>query len=232
MASFDVLFQGHPFLASSIDEGCRSLVCFESVMSVTLCSELHSMPSSLIFQILDFSNGQFVLCTCLIWQSRFLQKITRDAEGLVTGLEGDLHLEGDFKKTKWKLTWLPVVDELVPLTLVDFDYLISKKKLEEGDEFQSFVKSDTRKEKAAWGDPNMRVLKKGDLLQLERKGYYIVDCADEPIVMFNIPDGRQKKWEHQHVGAKDAVGCQWFAFTNCFWACEANLTVSLHSPSP
>lgn len=44
----------------------------------------------------------------------------------------------------------------------------------------------------------MRTLSKGDVLQLERRGYYIVDVAfnpqqpDQPIVLFNIPDGRTK----------------------------------------
>lgn len=51
---------------------------------------------------------------------------------------------------------------------------------------------------ACAGDPNMRVLQKGDVLQLERKGYYIVDeplgakGPGRPIVLFSIPDGRMK----------------------------------------
>ena len=40
-----------------------------------------------------------------------------------------LHLEGSVKSTKLKLTWLPETSELVNLTLVDFDYLIAKKKV-------------------------------------------------------------------------------------------------------
>ncbi len=42
----------------------------------------------------------------------------------------------------------------------------------------------------------MRTLQKGDVLQLERKGYYIVDVPaakpGQPVVLFNIPDGRAK----------------------------------------
>lgn len=48
----------------------------------------------------------------------------------------------------------------------------------------------------ATGDLNMRALQQGDILQLERKGYYIVDeaytKAGKPMVLFNIPDGRAK----------------------------------------
>ena len=43
------------------------------------------------------------------------------------------------KKTKLKLTWLADIGDLVPLRLVDFDHLISKKKLEEGDDITDFV---------------------------------------------------------------------------------------------
>ncbi len=43
----------------------------------------------------------------------------------------------------------------------------------------------------------MRTLQKGDVIQLERKGYYIVDepltKPGKPIVLFLIPDGRDRK---------------------------------------
>jgi glutamyl-tRNA synthetase len=60
------------------------------------------------------------------------------------------------------------------------------------------VNPTTKFEKTAVGDPNMRTLQKGEILQLERKGYYIVDepygmkGSGRPIVLFCIPDGRSK----------------------------------------
>ncbi len=63
----------------------------------------------------------------------------KDVDGNVSRLEGVLHLDGDVKKTKLKLTWLADISDLVPLRLVDFDHLISKKKLEEGDDIADFV---------------------------------------------------------------------------------------------
>lgn len=59
------------------------------------------------------------------------------------------------------------------------------------------VNPETRFETAAQGDPNMRTLQKGDVIQLERKGYYIVDVPllkqGKPMVLFNVPDGKTKK---------------------------------------
>ena len=55
--------------------------------------------------------------------------IEKDQVGNITQLSGILHLEGSVKSTKLKLTWLPETSELVNLTLVDFDYLITKKKV-------------------------------------------------------------------------------------------------------
>jgi glutamyl-tRNA synthetase len=58
-----------------------------------------------------------------------MQSVTKDAAGQVTGVTAELNLAGDFKKTKLKLTWLADVPDLVPLTLTEFDYLITKKKV-------------------------------------------------------------------------------------------------------
>ena len=63
------------------------------------------------------------------WGNVIIKGIEKDQEGKVTQLTGVLHLEGSVKTTKWKLTWLPEINELVNLTLVEFDHLITKKKV-------------------------------------------------------------------------------------------------------
>ncbi|CAI5497800.1 unnamed protein product [Closterium sp. Naga37s-1] len=146
-----------------------------------------------------------------------------EGEGEVEAMEGVLHLEGSVKTTKLKLTWLADSDELVPLTLVELDYLITKKKvrwwdgvvldylitkrrrcagavvtkvLDEGDDFLAALNPRTRWEEAAVGDANMRNLQRGDIIQLERKGYYVCDQPlvrpHKPMVLIAIPDGRQR----------------------------------------
>lgn len=49
----------------------------------------------------------------------------------------------------------------------------------------------------AVGDPNLRLLSKGDKIQLERRGYFICDqpfiVNERPMVLFEIPDGHTAK---------------------------------------
>ncbi|KAF9597702.1 hypothetical protein IFM89_021189 [Coptis chinensis] len=52
----------------------------------------------------------------------------KENHGNVTQLTGVLHLEGSVKTTKVKLTWLPEIEDLINLSLLDFGYLIAKKK--------------------------------------------------------------------------------------------------------
>ena len=70
--------------------------------------------------------------------------------------------------------------------------------LEEEDDFDKFVNRDSWQEAAAVGDPNIRCLQAGDVLQLERKGFYKVDAAlvrpgaEQAVVLLSIPDGHSK----------------------------------------
>ncbi|KAJ9180404.1 hypothetical protein P3X46_008653 [Hevea brasiliensis] len=133
--------------------------------------------------------------TLMDWGNAIVKEIVKDESGKVTQLIGVLHLDGSVKTTKLKLTWLPEIAELVNILLVEFDYLITKKKLEEGENFLDVLNPGTKRETAALGDSNMRNLRRGEILQLERKGYFRCDVPfirpSKPIVLFAIPDGRQ-----------------------------------------
>uniref|UniRef100_A0A0D9UZI1 glutamate--tRNA ligase n=1 Tax=Leersia perrieri TaxID=77586 RepID=A0A0D9UZI1_9ORYZ len=133
--------------------------------------------------------------TLMDWGNTIIKEIKTENR-VITELFGELHLEGSVKMTKLKLTWLPDIEDLVSLSLVEFDYLIKKKKLEEDEDFLDNLNPCTRQEFLAIGDANMRNLKQGEIIQLERKGYYRCDAPfirpSKPIVLFAIPDGRQK----------------------------------------
>ena len=139
--------------------------------------------------------------TLMDWGNAIVNNIEKDAAGNVKAVKVKLNLAGDFKKTKKKLTWLsssPTTKEdekLVNLTLLDYDYLITKKKIEEDDDINDFITKETEFKVEAFGDANLRLLKKNDIIQLERKGFHICDKSydvakpSEPIHLIFIPDG-------------------------------------------
>lgn len=143
----------------------------------------------------SFKAGEEI--TLMDWGNAFVTKITRpDPAGDVTALELTLHLEGDFKKTEKKVTWLAAAQETVQVELVDFDYLITKEKLEEEDELRNFVNPKTEFREDAIADCNVAQVKVDDIIQFERKGYYRCDEAaaeGKKAVFFCIPTGKTEK---------------------------------------
>lgn len=133
--------------------------------------------------------------TLMDWGNAIVRSKTTGPSGDVTSLTMDLHLEGDFRKTKKKITWLaqPSKDyPLVDVTLLDYDYLITKKKLEETDDVKDFVTPVSEFREEAFADANVNTLTKGDIIQFERKGYFIFDgtAEDGKLEFIRIPDGR------------------------------------------
>ncbi|KHG10773.1 Uncharacterized protein F383_11783 [Gossypium arboreum] len=149
---------------------------------------------------IDYADAEYISVneevTLMDWGNAIVKEIIKDQNGNITQLVGVLHLQGSVKTTKLKLTWLAETSELVNLSLVEFDYLITKKKLEEGEDFLDALNPCTKKETAAIGDSNIRNLKQGEILQLERKGYFRCDVPfvrpSKPVVLIAIPDGRQQ----------------------------------------
>jgi glutamyl-tRNA synthetase len=129
--------------------------------------------------------------TLMNWGNAYVRKIIKDDKGIVTGLEFELHLEGDFKKTKQKITWLATDQKLVKVDLVDFDYLITKDKLDENDNYEDFLTKQTEFRTPTLADENVAELKVNDIIQIDRKGYFRVDShTPEKVVLFNIPTGK------------------------------------------
>lgn len=130
------------------------------------------------------------------WGNAFVRSKTVSERGEVTHIEMELYLEGDFRKTKKKITWLAQPSSehpLVDITLLDYDYLITKKKLEEGDELEKIVTPVTEFREDALADANVKDLRKSDIIQFERKGYYIFDGYGDNgkcMEFIHIPDGR------------------------------------------
>lgn len=129
--------------------------------------------------------------TFMDWGNVIISKIVKEGT-VVKQVEANLHLEGDFRKTSKKLTWLADTNAKVELELHDFDHLITKDKIEEDDDFKDYLTPQTEFRTKAIGDLNVRHLKVGEIIQFERKGYFRVDRAfgEQTPSLFAIPDGK------------------------------------------
>jgi len=128
------------------------------------------------------------------WGNAIIRHI-ETSNGIITFIRADLNLAGDFKKTEKKITWIANVPSLTPVILTTFDHLITKDKLEEGDNVADFVNHDSVSSVSATGDVNMKTLPVGSIIQFERKGYFRLDRAfdmemGEAGEFFLVPDGK------------------------------------------
>ena len=139
--------------------------------------------------------------TFINWGNITIKKVNRGADGKVTSVDAAPDLDNkDYKKTL-KVTWLATNDksDFTPTTCVYYDHIITKPVLDKDDDFKQFIGKETRSEVEVLGDPELASLKKGDIIQLQRKGFFIVDrpykppspntCKPNHIVLIAIPDG-------------------------------------------
>jgi len=100
----------------------------------------------------------------------------------------------DFKKTK-KLHWVTVDPSNFEVTLVELDHLITEKKVDENTKVQDVVNKNSYIAYTAIAEGPMSVLKKGAVIQLERRGYFMVDKeagSGNKMTLHFIPDGKSK----------------------------------------
>ncbi|KJR88559.1 glutamyl-tRNA synthetase [Sporothrix schenckii 1099-18] len=141
--------------------------------------------------------------TLMSWGNAIVKDIQTGTDGVVTAATVELHLAGDVKKTEKKVTWLSTAGQtLLKGEAWDFDYLLTKNTLTEDDVLEDCLNPVTATEEDVLGGANMKDLKKDDIIQLERRGFYRVDKglgdwaegqAGEKgarIVMFLIPSGK------------------------------------------
>jgi glutamyl-tRNA synthetase len=151
--------------------------------------------------LLDQGDAQAISegeeCTLMDWGNAIFKNIVKEGD-VVKSMECEINPDGDIKSTKLKLTWLANWNELVPVIMKDFDYLITKKKPEDADEFADIVNKCTEVETLAKGDGNLRAYNKGQVIQIERKGYFVVDRVyvnmSTPMILLSIPDGKKPSW--------------------------------------
>ncbi|EFX00299.1 glutamyl-tRNA synthetase [Grosmannia clavigera kw1407] len=142
--------------------------------------------------------------TLMAWGNAFVRSIEGgDGDSPITSATFELNLSGDVKKTDKKVTWLSSKGQnFVSGEAWDFDYLLTKNTLEENDNLEDCLTPVTATEEAVLGGENMSELKKDDIIQLERRGFYRVDkglndwkegeagLKGPRIVLFAIPSGK------------------------------------------
>ena len=130
--------------------------------------------------------------TLMDWGNAFVKNITAaNGSSLPTDATIELHLEGDVKKTKSKLTWVPENPDAPVVTLNEYDHLLTKKKPDPDESLDGLIAPVTKFTQQALAEVAIRDLKQGQTIQLERRGYYIVDKTN-PLTLIAIPDGKDK----------------------------------------
>ncbi|XP_034427506.1 bifunctional glutamate/proline--tRNA ligase isoform X8 [Hippoglossus hippoglossus] len=158
-----------------------------------------------------FSEGEMV--TFINWGNLIITKINKAADGKVVSMEARLNLDNkDYKKTT-KITWLAETSSapLLPTICINYLPLITKAVITKEDDFKEYINKNSKLEEKMLGDPCLKNLKKGDIIQLQRRGFYICDqpyepvspnsCKESPCVLLYIPDGHTK--EMPTAGSKD-----------------------------
>ncbi|KAH0622690.1 hypothetical protein JD844_025203 [Phrynosoma platyrhinos] len=143
--------------------------------------------------------------TFINWGNIIITKIHKNSTSKVTSIDAKLNLENkDYKKTA-KITWLAETPRapLIPAVCVNYEHLITKPVLGKEEDFKQYVNRNSKQEELMYGDPCLKDLKKGDIIQLQRRGFYICDqpyepvspysCKEAPCVLIYIPDGHTKE---------------------------------------
>ncbi|XP_069656209.1 bifunctional glutamate/proline--tRNA ligase isoform X6 [Haliaeetus albicilla] len=149
------------------------------------------------------TEGEVV--TFINWGNIIITKLNRNSSGKIVSVDAKLNLENkDFKKTT-KITWLAETPRapLIPTVCVNYEHLITKPVLGKDEDFKQYINRNSKQEELMLGDPCLRELKKGDIIQLQRRGFFICDqpyepvspysCKDAPCILIYIPDGHTKE---------------------------------------
>lgn len=142
--------------------------------------------------------------TFINWGNLLIKKIIRE-NGKIVSIEAEPNLSNkDYKKTV-KITWLAETEKapFIPCICVYFDNIISKAVLGKDEDFKNFIGHETRVEIAMLGDPELVNVKKSEIIQIQRRGFFICDNphqpisrytgCESPIILFAVPDGHSKE---------------------------------------
>uniref|UniRef100_A0A915AYC0 glutamate--tRNA ligase n=1 Tax=Parascaris univalens TaxID=6257 RepID=A0A915AYC0_PARUN len=147
----------------------------------------------------EMKHGDTV--TFINWGNMKIADVKRDAKGAVTRITATLDLDNkDYKKTL-KVTWIAEVPlgARIPVISVEYDHIITKPIIGKDEDWKQFINYDSVHFKQMSGEPALKSVRKGDIIQIQRKGFYICDCEyseksdfsghEMPLILIAIPDG-------------------------------------------
>ncbi|CAG9536379.1 unnamed protein product [Cercopithifilaria johnstoni] len=154
------------------------------------------------------------LVTFINWGNIKICDILKDG-GKISEIRAKLDLENkDYKKTL-KVTWIAdtKLGPQIPVKIIEYSHIINKAVMGKDEDWKQFVNYNSMKYFDFIGEPAMKEIRKGDIIQLQRKGYYICDSAytskseysgfEVPIVLILIPDGSNKPVKSTKTTAKE-----------------------------
>ena len=129
------------------------------------------------------------------WGNTIVEKIEKEGDK-ITAIHVKLTPEDkDFKKTTI-CHWVPMKEGLYTKAVVrEYGHLITVKKLEDNMKIEDIVNNNSKFETIVYIEKIIEEAKKGDKVQLERRGYCVIDSMPEgdKLLQFNfIPDGKTK----------------------------------------
>ena len=133
------------------------------------------------------------------WANAIIRKKHLRADGSVERIDADLNRDGDFTATKNRICWVASGPgaQPTPIEAVEYDFLITKSKLEDDDNVDDFLNPVTMAVTPMLGEAALASAKADDVLQIERRAYFRVDrpLVDErrPLRLVLVPDGKTKK---------------------------------------
>ncbi|KAI6234671.1 Glutamate--tRNA ligase [Aphelenchoides fujianensis] len=133
--------------------------------------------------------------TFVNWGNLKINDIRKDGDKFLA-IEAELDLENTNYKKTLKTTWLADVeaDPNVPVEAHFYDHIISKAVLGKDEDFKDAVNRDSLHTTHLIGEPVLKNVKKAEIIQLQRKGFFICDVPwdGQKIVLIAVPDGAKK----------------------------------------
>lgn len=129
--------------------------------------------------------------TFVNWGNLIITQISKDSKGDIVGIKAKLNLDDkDFKKT-YKTTWV-TTPFATRATFVYYDHLIAKALMAKEDDFKDYMNKDSKFEIDMLAEEPISKLKRGEVIQVLRKGFFICDEPEsdkKPARLISIPDG-------------------------------------------